>query len=104
MLIDAPSITVAANGETLASSFFTNAGFTDEAAEPNSGSYHKSCWWTYTPATNGTVTFSTDTSTGDSFMAIHALTGAPPITYSDLTQQATADDNVGGGDALIRSE
>ncbi|OWY60868.1 hypothetical protein B7486_66855, partial [cyanobacterium TDX16] len=77
----------------------TTVGATLQTGEPNhageTGPSGRSVWYSYTPATNGTLTVDTCTATGfDSIIGIY--TGA---TVNALTQRASGDEDCATSDA-----
>jgi hypothetical protein len=77
----------------------TTVGATLQTGEPNhageTGTNGRSVWYSYTPATNGTLTVDTCTATGfDSIIGVYTGT-----TVNALTQRASGDEDCGDSDA-----
>jgi hypothetical protein len=86
LALNAPNIIVASTGLNVSSPPTAQGSFTTEAGEPVPGAWAatRSAWWKYTPASSGSVTFSSDGSDADSVLSLYKHVGAT-FAFANLT-------------------
>lgn len=78
-------------------------GYTRETSEPIPfGAAAGTNWWSYTPASSITVTFTTEGSDGDTTLGIYRLTDTlQPVAVTNLTFVASAHGNAPDGQSKV---